>query len=514
MAAVDTPLLDPYISFLLAPRPMSQPTQQDTSPSLAPRPSAPALADLMNLPPHVTRLLLVLAPFIARMRWLAEVLSWSSPRTSESWLLLGAWWGLCLMTDYSIRYLLPFALLATLPQLKRAEPEPQPATEETLHETLEHVARIQTLVPRWPALPTYAPPLVLRVIATAWVPYVLFMHFVRIRALLALFGTVLITWRAPWARALRAIFLASAFWRHFSARVWAILSGTPLAQPSRPQPQPGADALSVQEDGPSVRFLFTIYENQRWWVGLDWTAALVPSERPSWCAANQQPVAPPSVFALPPTTTVYAPDGKGGRVKRTARWAWEEGEWKVVVRREVNGAPEVKRIEKQPLFVQEDTQSGSKLAMKLKNAVSSSSQDFGSSLPVDHKDGDAHAPAEREEYLTDPDGWTFFDNKWESASNKGGIGKFTRYRRWTRIAVLAETVEYVGPGELGVFKDNAAPTLQPVVAVNPAVATTGTAPPKDDRPTQDPGSPTSMTTESSTSSNSLRQRLKAAVHKS
>lgn len=325
------------------------------------------------------------------------------------------------------RYFLPFALLATLPQLRPAPRSADaPATEQTLHASLEHVARIQSLIPHAPPLPTLSPQVVLRVIAISWVPYVLCMHFVGTRVLLAILGTLVITWRAPWARTLRSVFAASAFTRHGLARVWSVLSGEPMPDVSQQPLAPILDTLSAQEKGPSVRFLFTVYENQRWWVGLDWTAALVPSERPSWCAGNQQPVAPPTVFALPPATTVYASDGKSGRVKRTARWSWEEGEWKVVVRRDVNGTPEVRRIEKQPLFVQEDAQAGSKLAKKLKDAVSSpsTSQDLSSIPSFDSKEAvDSHARAEPEEHLTDPDGWTYFDNKWESASNKGGIGK-------------------------------------------------------------------------------------------
>ena len=57
------------------------------------------------------------------------------------------------------------------------------------------------------------------------------------------------------------------------------------------------------------------------------------------------------------------------------------------------------------------------------------------------------------ELPTDADGWIYGDNKWEAASAKGGMGKYTRYRRWTRIAVLEETVEVVGPGELGIVRD-------------------------------------------------------------
>jgi hypothetical protein len=45
------------------------------------------------------------------------------------------------------------------------------------------------------------------------------------------------------------------------------------------------------------------------------------------------------------------------------------------------------------------------------------------------------------EPLTDPDGWVYADNKWEMPSPKGGLGKYTRYRVWTRCAVLVEDIE-------------------------------------------------------------------------
>jgi len=327
------------------------------------------------------------------------------------------------------RYFLPFALLATIPQLRREKTqtvvEREPATEHTLCETLEHVSRVQSLLPRPSSPPTLSLPVVARVIAISWIPTVIILHAVRIRVLLAIVGTVVITWRAPFAGSIRTRLSSSAYARHAATRAWSFLSGEPLptapAVVSSAAVATSAADTSSQQPGPTARFLFTIFENQRWWVGLDWTAALVPSERPSWCASNQQPIAPPSVFTLPIPTTVFSSDGKGGRIKRTARWKWEEAEWKVLIRREVNGAPEVRRIEKQPQVVPEDLQSSSKLAKKLKDAVSSSSQDFGVMSPVEGRE--THHPTESQEHLTDPEGWTYFDNKWESPSNKGGMGK-------------------------------------------------------------------------------------------
>ena len=121
-----------------------------------------------------------------------------------------------------------------------------------------------------------------------------------------------------------------------------------------PKSVPPPPALSTTESGSSetatttesLRFLFTIHENQRWWMGLDWTHALLPGERSSWCSPVQAPLSPPGAFTLPEPTTVYLahPTDKSKRVKRTAEWYWEEPEWTVLVRREGTGV--LSRVER------------------------------------------------------------------------------------------------------------------------------------------------------------------------
>jgi hypothetical protein len=211
-----------------------------------------------------------------------------------------------------------------------------------------------------------------RVCAIAFIPYLVLTYVIPVRVLVGLSGTIILTYRAPFARLLRAALWRSAFVRWALYRAWARLSGIPMASPV-PGPVVGA-AVNTTVTA-KLRFAFTVYENQRWWMGLDWTAALLPGERPSWCSASQAPLAPPAMFALPTPTTVFLPDENvpDAREKRTATWAWAEAEWQVVVRR----------------------------------------------------DGEPSAEVEGEENLevTDADGWVYGDNKWESHSGKGGIGK-------------------------------------------------------------------------------------------
>ncbi|KAG7090840.1 hypothetical protein E1B28_009922 [Marasmius oreades] len=201
----------------------------------------------------------------------------------------------------------------------------------------------------------------------------------------------------------------------------------------------------------NLRFLFTIYENQRWWMGLDFSAALLPSERPSWSTQSQQPVAPPNLFTLPEDSVVYLHDQQGRRVKRTANWRWEEPEWTVVVRRE-DGV--LSRVERPLPSTKEETTSTGLLMKKMKEMNSNNSSTTASSGKGDNNDGEAvddgEDEGEDEDLVTDPDGWIYGDNKWEKKSSKGGMGKYTRYRRWTRIAMVVEHVDVVVDGETGI----------------------------------------------------------------
>jgi hypothetical protein len=198
------------------------------------------------------------------------------------------------------------------------------------------------------------------------------------------------------------------------------------------------------------KFVFTVLENQRWWVGIDWTAALLPSERPSWCApispltngTSQSPTSPstqtahvplppPASFPLPPATSVVLPSPTGiGFIKKTARWQWEEhGEWEVLVHKE--GEHEVKKL-RVPAKASptEDLPKGSvvaKAAGKMGVVASPTTQSFNENegSPTSTKTPSSAAfPADND--FTDQDGWIYGDNKWENAAPKGGRGKVGR----------------------------------------------------------------------------------------
>jgi len=254
--------------------------------------------------------------------------------------------------------------------------------EVSVQAAVRDIGALLVLLPSFPNLPSFLSSSELpssalfRVCALAFIPYVILTALVPVRVLVGLFGTTILTYRAPFARLLRAALWRSAFVRWAVYRSWAELTGLPI-----PSQTPAPTANATQSANTTVtaqlRFAFTVYENQRWWMGLDWTAALLPGERPSWCSASQAPLPPPVAFALPaPTTAFLSIDGvPDAREQRMATWTWAEPEWRVVVRRD--GEP-----------------------------------------PVDTEDGEKDDAEE-----TDADGWVYGDNKWESHSGKGGLGK-------------------------------------------------------------------------------------------
>jgi hypothetical protein len=154
-------------------------------------------------------------------------------------------------------------------------------------------------------------------------------------------------------------------------------------------------------------------------MGLDWTAALLPAERPSWCSAAQQPMSPPNSFTLPESTTVYLPDGKGARLKRTATWRWDEPEWRVLVHTERNT---VSRVERPLPALKDDNQSNSLLLKAAGRLREGSLSDSNKTAASDDRTFRRCQSAD-EEVLTDSDGWVYADNKWENQSSKGGMGK-------------------------------------------------------------------------------------------
>jgi hypothetical protein len=306
---------------------------------------------------------------------------------------------------------------------------PPLATEQSLQTAVNDLCIIHSLIPSLPTIPeTWTTMFMFRLCLIIYVPYLILTLRTTLPTISGMAGTFLFICRAPWFSALRKIVWSSAHIRFATYKLYSFVSGTRLSEIAATSSFTFMGPISSPRV--PLRFLFTIYENQRWWVGLDWTAALLPSERPSWCAAPPalQPVPPPAVYTLPTDTVVVMDDGHGQRVRRTARWTWEESQWKVLVQREGAGTTRVER----PLPKEKEPDSGiigssiSKVVAKTKHRTSFSmgAVEDVKSLEKEHgTEETTETEATGDELITDADGWVYGDNKWENQSNKAGIGK-------------------------------------------------------------------------------------------
>ncbi|CAD7069076.1 unnamed protein product [Tilletia caries] len=293
-----------------------------------------------------------------------------------------------------------------------------------------------------------------------------------VRSTVLTVGLIALTWCAPWAALIRSVLWRSAFVRRVVLGLVRLFSGErgPLSafgrgheatyDPSTGEsvfmssliPDLGAlahgkkdkkNAKEVKHE--DVVYEFSVYENQRWWMGLDWTSALLPQERPSWSDEHHNAVSPPSSFSLPPSKVTHTPQDVPGTgdengtatatkyTKRTVTWKWLDPEWTVVGAGYVGsigylpaGAPKVPAA---AIAARSPLLGGSEAGSEVPSTP-------GSNAHTDSTD-----PSGRKALDVDEEGWSYGDNLWDKMSGKSGRGRYTRRRRWVRRAVLEIKVE-------------------------------------------------------------------------
>ncbi|GAA6022258.1 hypothetical protein JCM11491_001684 [Sporobolomyces phaffii] len=248
----------------------------------------------------------------------------------------------------------------------------------------------------------------------------------------------------------------------------------------------GEEEEEAEED---VVVQFTTFENQRWWVGLDWTHALLPGERASWTDPSSNPSNPPASFSLPPPQVTYfaAPTATDprARVKKTTAWRWLDPEWRVL--RESVPSVALPAVSPPALLANATTPTTTTTTTSLSDSppsptttttTTSSSSSIFSSLPsppanlLSSSSSSSSAAAAAAlgaptpptafaspaqliadptsrmfaQWQVDTEGWQYGDNHFEKMGPRGGLGKYTRRRAWVRRAGLVEQTERVsGP---------------------------------------------------------------------
>jgi hypothetical protein len=305
-----------------------------------PQAEAPILESqdiITSLPAPIFRLLVIFAGPISHFRTISEVLCWNPNRRVESWMMVGIWWGVCLGAVHAFRWLLPallFLPLVPLSQLKLGNRETkkdggsagQSTTTESVLLTLNDLHSIQALLPPSP-IPDissiYArfrqlgPLRLTRGLAVIWTTWIILGHIIGFRALLAFIGSIILLLPSPTLAHIVDLLSKSLVVRRTVALLFLFTFGSPpehsyrlsldfsplgwakskWAASRRPSLafafKPTFDKKAAlngsaivddddeKEENP-IYFRFEVHENHRWWMGLDWTSALLPQERPSW----------------------------------------------------------------------------------------------------------------------------------------------------------------------------------------------------------------------------------------
>lgn len=337
---------------------------------------------LATTPPQVTRALAYSHPFLLPLNKLVGLISWTTDDPWESFLLLAAFWATLLYGDAVVRWAGPIVLAVVLiwgiyarrlsplsvkgwkedksnrGKNKETADESRSEHQKTFDEMVDTLQVFTTrcdilldpilsftefLLTQHPEVsPQTRSPLIgllLRLVLVTPVWILLALPPVRVittKRIVLISGSLILSWHSRPARVTRAI-----LWRSRTIRrICSAVTGLDLEQradvsdslPPKVQPNSRASTFSSlsgislppqgkrKSESTGVRFTFTLWENQRRWLGLGWTNNLFAYERAPWTDEHLNPAPSKDELELP---EVESGDSK---------WRWVEGsEWRVDV---------------------------------------------------------------------------------------------------------------------------------------------------------------------------------------
>ncbi|TLD37362.1 Pex24p-domain-containing protein [Venturia nashicola] len=322
---------------------------------------------LVATPPQITRALAYSHPFIAPLNKFVGLLSWTHTDPWESFLMLASFWAITLYGDVILRLAGPLVFVAFLilgMWSRRYSPLSSNATtgekgskghkrgESELvrqHKSLDEIVdvlkvftsrcnilldpfltmtdflstqRTATSATTRPALTLLFIRLLL-VMPVWWLLTLPPFYIITTRRIILFVGTVVLTWHSRPARVTRTILWRSKLARKCTAIITGLDVAVPAENDGRPPLPPrrprtaheiaASLARKRQPESPGIRFTFTLYENQRRWLGIGWTSSMLAYERASWTDEHLNPASTRDRFELP--------EVEGG----LARWRWVDG---------------------------------------------------------------------------------------------------------------------------------------------------------------------------------------------
>ena len=188
-------------------------------------------------------------------------------------------------------------------------------------------------------------PLLLR-LCYAWPIWLFITHkILPPKKIVMIVGTAVLCWSAPWAR-----IICIALWRSRTIRKvcgWIIgedvlanvgdstesgaqNGSTTAEQRAHRNLNRASHIQDVLEGG--IKITQTLYQSQRRWIGIGWTANLFPNERSAWTDETERPSTSTEEYTLPADKPMPHTLPNGEPALRVAKWRWIDPEWKPVIK--------------------------------------------------------------------------------------------------------------------------------------------------------------------------------------
>ncbi|KAF1982266.1 Pex24p-domain-containing protein [Aulographum hederae CBS 113979] len=332
---------------------------------------------LVATPPQITRTLAYSHPFVVPLNKFVGLLSWTTGDPWESFLLVAFFWGTTLYGDAVMRFAGPVVLATVLilgmyvrrysplsstgwtgekGQKARARSDSDAATKH--HKSLDEIVdtlklftsrcnilldpflrltdflstqQTATSATTRPALTAFF--LRILLLTPIWIGLTLPpLQIITTKRVILTLGTIILSFHSRPARVSRTILWRSRIFRRSAALITGL--NIPLSDSesqNKPPPLPprrsgnktandiASSLLSKRRpDSPGIRFTFTLYENQRRWLGIGWTSSMLAYERAAWTDEHLSAAVSKDRFELP--------EVEGGM----ARWRWADGsQWRL-----------------------------------------------------------------------------------------------------------------------------------------------------------------------------------------
>lgn len=280
---------------------------------------------ILATPLPILQLIARLGPTVRALTTLAQLLTWSHPQAGSiaSWFLVFGWLGACLFGEYIVHYGLNAIGLGALGlgwlifrKARKAEDggaaeayRPARMDAKRVAASIEEARQLElamlNLRTEWsPLIDTITwrnQEAALEATALLLTSYPIVLgatHFIPTNYIVAALGSLLLVWHSSWFRLVRRALGKSLLLRFFGRlSLVALGAGRGLGREANrgrsavrlftnKRGKMPADAIAKKaksDNEGELVFVFTILEHQRWWIGLGFTPAMLPNERPSWC---------------------------------------------------------------------------------------------------------------------------------------------------------------------------------------------------------------------------------------